>query len=309
MTADHLVTADHPDESSWISQPSSQSKPVPARDRGAPKPSIAQLDTRLRRYCRSLTRSRWDAEDLAQDAWAKALKTEGFERHPNQEALLVRIAKTTWIDRLRRQAAAERLLPPGDVPDPEQVAAGAADPAGRLEMEELFRLLVERLSPLQRSVFILRDVLGFSGSETARLLNISEGAVKAALHRARRALETGAPDRNSEDRRASRKNAAEHRGESPQVPAPAHANADAAGLARAYIDGDVAGLVRRLVPAPAAPGAAGASTGERSARSTVPAPASKRPLALLCGRAAYERRRGRRRLRAVVTRPAMPRVS
>jgi len=59
-----------------------------------PQPSMAQLDSRLRPYCRSLTKSARDGEDLAQDTWLKALKADGVDQHLNREALLVWIAKT-----------------------------------------------------------------------------------------------------------------------------------------------------------------------------------------------------------------------
>lgn len=48
--------------------------------------------------------------------------------------------------------------------------------------------MIKHLSPLQRTAFVLRDVLGYSAAEAAEYLGTSEGAVKAALHRARLAL-------------------------------------------------------------------------------------------------------------------------
>jgi RNA polymerase sigma-70 factor (ECF subfamily) len=52
----------------------------------------------------------------------------------------------------------------------------------------VFHALIKHLSPLQRAVFLLRDVFGYTGQETARLLNTTEGAAKAALFRARQAM-------------------------------------------------------------------------------------------------------------------------
>src|SRR5262249_26354787 len=78
------------------------------------------LRTELYRYCRYLTRSPWDAEDLAQDALARAFVTLGTmgEAPPNPRAWLFRVASNLWIDQARRrreraqvEGAAE--LPPG----------------------------------------------------------------------------------------------------------------------------------------------------------------------------------------------------
>jgi RNA polymerase sigma-70 factor (ECF subfamily) len=62
------------------------------------------LRQELFRYCRYLTRSPWDAEDLAQDALARAFVTLGCmaDPPPNPRAWLFRVASNLWIDRLRR---------------------------------------------------------------------------------------------------------------------------------------------------------------------------------------------------------------
>src|SRR4051795_3078480 len=68
------------------------------------------LRTELYRYCRYLTRSPWDAEDLAQDVLARAFVTlaqMGQEpEHPR--AWLFRVASNVWIDQVRRR----REVPP-----------------------------------------------------------------------------------------------------------------------------------------------------------------------------------------------------
>lgn len=158
------------------------------------------LQMALKRYCLALTQSPWEAEDLAQDTWVKALgymKTSEHSKqmnehnqmnntnqsnHTNPEALLLRIAKNTWIDIVRRKATLSRLLEM-DQPRTEEAAV-----YGLFEIEAAFQALQKHLSPLQQAVFLLRDVFGHSGIEAAEILNTTEGAVKAALHRARQAL-------------------------------------------------------------------------------------------------------------------------
>lgn len=137
----------------------------------------------LLRFSKSLTGSGWDAQDLAQDSWMKAsdaLRTGG---HANPEALLLRIARTTWIDQCRRKARLARIL-----------KSSALDPEGKppelpWSLEEMFAALLKRLTGRQRSVWLLLEVLDYSIRETAELLGLTEGAVKSALHRARQMMD------------------------------------------------------------------------------------------------------------------------
>jgi RNA polymerase sigma-70 factor (ECF subfamily) len=62
-----------------------------------------------------------------------------------------------------------------------------ANPSGFQQEMELMELS-RRLSPNQRAVFVLRSVFGYSGRETARLLGLSEVAVRVHLHGAKRRL-------------------------------------------------------------------------------------------------------------------------
>ncbi|MFC4597641.1 RNA polymerase sigma factor [Cohnella hongkongensis] len=187
---------------------------------------VAELHDSLRKYCLSLTESAWEAEDLAQDAWLKALAGPRFDTHPNPEAYLLRIAKNAWIDRARRSAKLSRILKTVRPPE------GGAASIGALEIEAAFRALAEHLPPLQRAAFLLRDVLGYSSAETAERLRVTEGAAKAALHRARRNLPRVREDlENGEDRRAA---------DQPGLAAYARA------IATAYEVGDVEAMLASL---------------------------------------------------------------
>ncbi|MFF2154385.1 RNA polymerase sigma factor [Paenibacillus chitinolyticus] len=143
---------------------------------------INQLQQTLKRYCLSMTKSSWEAEDLAQETWLKAMSSQ-VKGHANVEAMLLRIAKNTWIDQSRRKQVLTRIM------KTEQSQAVMRRDEGLLVIEETFRALFKHLPPLQRTVFLLRDVLGFSGLEAAIRLGTTEGAIKAALYRARHSLE------------------------------------------------------------------------------------------------------------------------
>lgn len=152
------------------------------QERGILGNQLAQLHAVLYRYCLSLTGAVQDAEDLSQQTWVKTIRRLAKQGHANPEAFLLRVAKNTWIDECRRRnGLRDRLQWLSElgafVPDRE-----------RPEAERAVAALMRHLSPIQRTVFLLRDALGYSIAETAARLGTSEGAVKAALHRARRAL-------------------------------------------------------------------------------------------------------------------------
>jgi len=180
-----------------------------------------QLQTVLHRYCLFLTKSKWDAEDLAQDTWLKGLRAAVDTNHNNPEALLLRIAKNTWIDQLRRKNQYQLLI---QQVKPLEFAAHSSS----LEHEEALYSLMLHLSPVQRTVFLLRDVLHYSIEETAERLNSTTGAIKAALHRAREALH------------AVRR---ELRDEAITIPEDEHMRSFLRAMAIAYHTGDLALLV------------------------------------------------------------------
>jgi RNA polymerase sigma-70 factor (ECF subfamily) len=142
------------------------------------------LRPELYRYCRALTHSPWDAEDLVQDALARAFVTLGcLHQQPpeNPRAWLFRVASNLWIDRMRR-----RREDPGFVPE----ATTAQEPRAP---REAAGTLIARLSPQERAAVVLKDVFDLSLDETAAALSTTVGAVKAALHRGRGKLVAPAP--------------------------------------------------------------------------------------------------------------------
>ncbi|RYZ39622.1 MAG: sigma-70 family RNA polymerase sigma factor [Myxococcaceae bacterium] len=129
----------------------------------------------LYRYSRYLTRSPWDAEDLTQDALARAFVTLGQmgAAPPNPRAWLLRVATNLWIDRARRAR-------PEDLP----AEAAPAQPDPRPTREAAGTLLVT-LAPQERAAVVLKDVFDLSLDDIAETLSTTTGAVKAALHRGR----------------------------------------------------------------------------------------------------------------------------
>jgi RNA polymerase sigma-70 factor (ECF subfamily) len=127
----------------------------------------------LYRYCRHLTRSPWDAEDLAQDTLARAFTTLGRmgSAPPNPRAWLFRVASNLWLDRVRRP----RLTM-------EPVEGTSSSPT---ELRAAAGTVLVQLAPQERAAVVLKDAFGFSLDEVAGIIGTTVGAVKAALHRGR----------------------------------------------------------------------------------------------------------------------------
>ncbi len=136
---------------------------------------VEPLRPELYRYCRWLTKSPWDAEDLAQDTLARAFVTLGCvtQRIENPRAWLFRVASNSWLNQLRR---------------PRELAAPVAEPSFSAEPQatrEAAGTLLAELAPRERAAVVLKDVFELSLQEIALVLTTTTGAVKAALHRGR----------------------------------------------------------------------------------------------------------------------------
>ncbi|WP_315794912.1 RNA polymerase sigma factor [Paenibacillus sp. BIC5C1] len=139
-------------------------------------------------YCMSLTGSVWETEDLVQDTCVKALsfsatRRTGMTEDMNWEAYLIRVARNTWIDAIRKRenlaSKLESMKPFMQEFEEEERFE---------EVESAVQILVDELPPWQRAIYMLRDLMGYTTVETAELLDTTEGAVKAALSRARSSL-------------------------------------------------------------------------------------------------------------------------
>src|SRR5690606_34478098 len=156
--------------------------------------------------------------------WLKALSSEKALQHPNPEALLMRIAKHKHIDDLRRNTGLSRIIH-----EQKSTVRTTKENTGILEIEEVFQAMMKHWTPLQRSVFLLRDVLGYSCQETAEMLTTTEGAVKSALFRARQSLDVIRKDIDE---------GASSLAEEEILPVITHA------MAIAYLEGDIPTLIR-----------------------------------------------------------------
>ena len=141
-----------------------------------------------------------DAEDVVQQTFLSLIEHLGdFRGESAVAAWVLRIATNHALKLLRKRrglptvplADAEPEEGYAGIPHPEFIAPWRDDPlelAGRREVRELIDRALFELDDKYRTVFVLRDVEGFSVRETADLLGLSESNVKVRLLRARLAL-------------------------------------------------------------------------------------------------------------------------
>jgi RNA polymerase sigma-70 factor, ECF subfamily len=142
-----------------------------------------------------------EAEDAVQETW---LRYETSRTEPvSVKAFLSAVVTRISIDvlrsaRVRRERYVGEWFPEPLLDDPYEDPARSAELADSVSMASL--LLLERLSPLERAVFVLREVFAFGFPEIARAVGRSEQACRQLAVRARRHMEAGRP-RFEADRR------------------------------------------------------------------------------------------------------------
>ena len=150
-----------------------------------------------------------EAEDAVQEAWVRYEATPTRPRSP--KAFLSAVVTRISIDvlrsaRVRREQYVGEWLPEPLLTDPYEDPARSAELADSVSMAAL--LLLERLSPLERAVFVLREVFAYDFADVAAAVGRSEAACRQLLVRARHHIDSGRPrfevDRQARDALAAR---------------------------------------------------------------------------------------------------------
>src|ERR687890_233221 len=150
-----------------------------------------------------------EAEDAVQESW---LRFESSPTRPTSpKAYLSAVVTRISIDvlrsaRFRREQYVGPWFPEPLLTDPYDDPARSAELADSVSMAAL--LLLERLSPLERAVFVLREVFAYDFAEVAAAVGRSEAACRQLLVRARDHVHGGRPrfevDRRARDELAAR---------------------------------------------------------------------------------------------------------
>ena len=182
----------------------------------ADESAFAELTQRHRRelhvHCYRMLASFDEAEDAVQETFLRAWRgRDGFDGSTMFRAWLYRIATNVCLDQLRSRSRhlthmrtfaevpwlqpypdqlLDEIAPTEDEPDSVVVE--------RETIELAFLAAMQVLPPRQRAALIARDVLGWSASETATLLETSVAAANSALQRARATMSEHLPPKRSE---------------------------------------------------------------------------------------------------------------
>ena len=163
-------------------------------------------------HCYRMTGSLHDAEDLVQETYLRAWKAySGFQGRSSLRTWLYRIATNTCLTSLESRKRrplpaglgapsadpADELIERHEVPWLEPLPTASADPSEIVGDRESVRLAfvaaLQHLSPRQRAVLVLRDVLQWKAAEVADAIGTSTAAVNSLLQRARAQLYTVGP--------------------------------------------------------------------------------------------------------------------
>jgi RNA polymerase sigma-70 factor (ECF subfamily) len=168
-------------------------------DEAAYEQLVRSYGGRMLAVAKRLLRSEDDARDAVQDAFLSAFRAiDRFEGESQLGTWLHRIVVNAALMKLRTrrrkpEEPLDDLLPAfladGHMERPAQAWALPSDQA--LERAQLRQLVLDRIAELpetHRTILLLRDVEDLDTEEVARQLDISSGAVKTRLHRARQAL-------------------------------------------------------------------------------------------------------------------------
>jgi RNA polymerase sigma-70 factor (ECF subfamily) len=155
---------------------------------------VERYDRKLLRIAEHITRNREDSQDAVQEAFLKAFQhLDSFREDSQFSTWLFRITVNQALMKLRKQRTTKEVSLDEDFQSngdmlPREVADWAPNPEELYRASELRDLLIkslEGLRPILRIVFVLRDIEGLSGDQTAEVLDLSPSAVKARLWRAR----------------------------------------------------------------------------------------------------------------------------
>ncbi len=148
---------------------------------------LTETSTLAFRVAYSVLRQREDAEDVAQEAFAKAYRS--FRQLRDRAAFRAWLVRMTWrlaLDRQRSNRRREKRE--SDRVDWSPPALTTAEEVAARQRADQLWAAIDRLPDTLRLVIVLAGIEGHDVRELARLLGVPEGTVKSRLFRARQRL-------------------------------------------------------------------------------------------------------------------------
>lgn len=132
-----------------------------------------------------------EAEDVVSDVYFKWQKQD-LNNISNVKAWLMKVCANTALDLLKKSYKQREVYPGTWLPEPliNDFSLWDESPADSESLTTAFLLLLEKLSPLERSVFLLHDIFNYPFSEVAELLNRSNDACRKIAERARHRIQS-----------------------------------------------------------------------------------------------------------------------
>jgi len=153
---------------------------------------IDEHSTLLFRFCRSITYSKEDAEDLFQETWVQIFqKPLKIDIVKNPQSLLCREALSLWKSKQRKYARRKRLAP--EVPLDFDIKSSQNVEAELLKKEdkEFIRHLIAKLPEKHRIPIILYYITQMDVTDIAKTLELPLGTIKSRLFTARQTIKKG----------------------------------------------------------------------------------------------------------------------
>ncbi|MCX6048309.1 MAG: sigma-70 family RNA polymerase sigma factor [Chloroflexi bacterium] len=149
---------------------------------------VQEIRPELHQYCARMIGSIIDAEDVVQEALAKAYTALPTTAVANLRGWLFRIVHNKAIDHLRRAHRQQNHWQPMEQLDEDALFVEPDSPLEEQELVAVALAVFLQLAPKQRSCVILKDVLGYSLAEISELLDATVPDIKSNLHRGRTRL-------------------------------------------------------------------------------------------------------------------------
>jgi RNA polymerase sigma-70 factor (ECF subfamily) len=162
---------------------------------------------RLEAIAYRLLGSSAEAQDIVQEAFLRWHAAD-VDRIEVPEAWLTKVVTNLCLSQLTSARARRETYVGQWLPEPLLAGDPMLDPADSVEQREAVTYavltLMERLSPNERAVYVLREAFGYAHSDIAEILEISEAASQQILHRAKRHVAAAEARRDIDEAAAQR---------------------------------------------------------------------------------------------------------